>query len=75
MTLIQKSMILFILLAGLGGFAWIYAQDQDPNTSSQSSDKWIQIQENNKEMIESLDEIEKNLNFIKARSMSGGRSS
>lgn len=56
----------------VAGFAIIFlarvgAQDATP------ADKWQQIAENHKKMTASLETIEQNLNFVKARSMSGGR--
>ena len=39
------------------------------------TDKWQQITENQKKMSQALELIEQNLNFVKARSMSGGRRS
>lgn len=63
-TLAAASLALGILglsLARLG------AQDPAP------VDKWQQIKENHEKMSKALELIEQNLNFVKARSMSGGR--
>ncbi len=59
------------------GILWLHAQENPLESISSPipNDKWAQIQDNNKAMLKSLDEIEKNLNFVKIRSMSGGRSS
>ena len=38
-----------------------------------SPDKWKQIDDHHKKMTATLETIEQNLNFVKARSMSGGR--
>ncbi len=56
------------------GLIWLRAQETPSNSNSDiiPSDKWTQIQENNKKMSQTLTQIESNLNFIKARSMSGG---
>lgn len=61
-----KTLLMIVSLSV--GLAWLYAQE----SSSDSSDKWTQIQENQKKMLQSLDTVEQNLNFIKIRSMSGG---
>ncbi|NUN93566.1 MAG: hypothetical protein HUU04_07280 [Verrucomicrobiae bacterium] len=53
--------IAFLVIARVG------AQDASP------ADKWTQIAENHKKMTAALEAIEQNLNFVKARSMSGGR--
>ena len=75
MTSIQKtvSVLATIAICLTLGLAWLHAQDA--TSSSGSSDKWSQIQDNNKQMLKSMETIESNLNFIKARSMSGGRNS
>ena len=36
-------------------------------------DKWQEISDNHKKMTQALETIEQNLNFAKARAMSGGR--
>lgn len=69
----MKRFPLLATALGVGLFALalarLGAQDAAP------SDKWAQIAENHKKMNQALDTIEQNLNFIKARSMSGGRKS
>lgn len=57
-------------LALLAGLSHIQAQD---DSSTPAEDKWSKVINNNQDILKSLDEIEQNLNFIKARSMSGGR--
>ncbi len=76
MTITRKLTTLAGVTAGCLtlGLAWLYAQEAEP-TDAEPADKWIQIQKNNQEMNKSLEQVEQNLNFIKARSMSGGRSS
>jgi hypothetical protein len=77
----QKSSTLFValFLCTILCLVWSRAQNQDPNTlpsdqaSVESGDKWKQIIDNNKNMEKTLGEIEQNLQFVKARSMSGGR--
>jgi hypothetical protein len=66
-TLLPVAVVAFALV--VAAFAWLQAQDQD----GPPPDKWAEIQQNNKKIGEALDQIERNLNFIKARSMSGGR--
>lgn len=58
---VLATALMAITLARLG------AEDAAP------SDKWQQITDNHKKMTASLDLIEQNLNFVKARSTSGGR--
>jgi len=55
--------------------AWLWAQDETSNSDSDAApaDKWVQISENNRRMLKSLETIETNLNFVKNRSMSGGK--
>ena len=66
-TLIPVAALAFALV--VAAFAWLRAQDPE----APPPDKWAEIQQNNKKISEALDQIEQNLNFIKARSMSGGR--
>ena len=80
MTAILKSTALLVaLIASMAlGLTWLRAQEasqesQEPDASPISKSKWTAIDENNKRMLKSLAEIENNLNFAKARSMSGGK--
>lgn len=57
-------------LGALAGLSRIHAQD---NATPSTDDKWTKVINNNQDALKSLDAIEQNLNFIKARSMSGGR--
>jgi predicted nicotinamide N-methyase len=57
------------LAAGILALALARVVAEDPA----SPDKWQQINDNHKKMDQALEIIEQNLNFIKARSMSGGR--
>ncbi len=56
----------------LGGALWLRAEET-AKTDAENTDKWIQIQNNQKDLLKKVDEIQLNLNFIKARNMSGGR--
>jgi hypothetical protein len=69
----RTTFLLFIstFLCFALGIAWTRAQENA--ASAEAGDKWVQVQENNKQILASLEEVEKNLMFIKARSMSGGR--
>ncbi len=75
----MKSRPIIFSLAGcllclLAGVLWLRAEDSpSPGPDAENQDKWSQIQTNHKEMLKKVDQIEENLNFIKARSMSGGR--
>jgi hypothetical protein len=77
----KKSSTIFValFLCTILCLVWSRAQTETPNvappdqTSDASGDKWQRIVENNKQMEKTLAEIELNLQFVKARSMSGGR--
>lgn len=66
LTFAASALVMAILAPSL---ARLGAEDSLP------ADKWQQIAENHKKMSQALDTIEQNLNFVKARSMSGGRRS
>jgi hypothetical protein len=54
---------------------WLHAQENVASDSTVPTDKWEQVKKNNEDMTKSMETIEQNLQFIKARSMSGGRGS
>ena len=77
MTTHLKPVMIFLALVTciVLGFSWIFAQEENTSeakTDFNSTDKWSQIQDNNKKISKSLEEIEQNLDFVKARSMAGG---
>jgi len=75
-TILKKSILgLGFLSIVTATCLWIHAQETAGSDSSVPGDKWEQVKKNNQDMLQSIEAIEQNLNFIKARSMSGGRSS
>ncbi|MBI4027579.1 MAG: hypothetical protein HY360_21510 [Verrucomicrobia bacterium] len=70
MNCFQKMLLIFLLAtAGLSlKFAW--SQDQEPSPAA-PGDKWAQIQENHKQLIKTVDEIDENLAFVKIKVMQG----
>jgi hypothetical protein len=77
MNNIRKNLIVgfcFLLLTTVS-LLWLHAQENVTPNAGESGDKWNQINLNNQEILKSLDTVDENLNFIKARSMRGGRSS
>ena len=76
-THLKPATIIIMLIACITlGFFCFSAQGENTSetkTDPNPTDKWAQIQDNNKKMSKSLEEIEQNLDFVKARSMAGGR--
>jgi len=56
----------------LAGALWLRAEEAT-KPDAENADKWTQIQNNQKDLLKKVDAIQENLNFIKARNMSGGR--
>jgi hypothetical protein len=88
---IQKKFVICFgtLSLATATWFWVHAQeDATPNAppppsadapstngDAASADKWEQVKKNNEDMAKSLEAIQQNLQFIKARAMSGGRHS
>jgi len=77
---LRKSPLTGVLLAVLIGLGFTWSQGQTGNVErasapagaspgDPSSDKWAQIEGNNKKMLENLQVIEENLEFAKKRAM------
>jgi hypothetical protein len=72
----MKKLIMIVAATVSIAFATAWLQKLQAQDSTNSSvDKWTTIENTNKDLSKSLEEIEQNLNFIKARSMQGGRRS
>ena len=73
-AILKTPLLLMTLIASMIlGLTWLRAQEASPESDASPISKWAAIEGNNKKMLKSLTEIEDNLNFVKARSMSGGK--
>ena len=50
-------------------FCWFQTHVKAEGEEQPPADKWVQIQNNNKKMLDDLKTIQENLQFAKARSM------
>jgi len=84
MTIRKRVRFATVAVACLAlGLVWLRAQDTGEPAPAEPAaaegeeavpaDKWKQIKKNNEKMTKSLEQVEQNLNFVKARSMAGGR--
>jgi len=71
MKYLHKLTMAGALLAVVLGlvFCWFQTQAKADGEAQPSSDKWVQIQDNNKKMLDDLETIQENLQFAYARSM------
>lgn len=62
-----------LLSLGIACCLWLHAEEKAPSSDSSSLEKLATIDQNNQDITKSLEAVEENLNFIKARAMRGGR--